>query len=154
LDTSASAGRRPRILVLCAIASVAAASRELASADVRVSETARWLAARTHLYHERETVQIVATVAVLGGASWLALRIVERARAPRGIRWMLLGLAVFSGISAVAAISHHAIDRIAYAVWWGVPAMQWMKIASGGFALAGAAMPSTRAGSHARRPAY
>jgi len=67
---------------------------------------------------------------------------------------MLLGLAVFSGISAVAAISHHAIDRIAYAVWWGVPAMQWMKIASGGFALAGAAMPSTRAGSHARRPAY
>jgi hypothetical protein len=124
LDTSASAGRRPRILVLCAIACVAAASRELASADV--------LAARTHLYHERETVQIVATVAVLGGASWLALRIVERARAPRGIRWMLLGLAVFSGISAVAAISHHAIDRIAYAVWWGVPAMQWMKIASGG----------------------
>ena len=153
-DTCAPVEQRPRILVFCAIGCVAAACWELASADVLVSETARQLAARTHLYHERETPQMVATVAVLGGASLLVLRVVEHARAPRGIRWMLLGLAMFSALSAVAAISHHVIDRIAYAVWWGVPAMQWMKIASGGLALAGAAMPSARAGSPARRSAY
>jgi len=150
--TSSPVAQRPRILIFCVLGCVAAACWELASADVVVSETARRLAARAHLYHERETPQMVATVAVLG-ASWLALRVVEHARAPRGIRWMLLGLAIFSVVSAVAAISHHVIDRIAYAAWWGVPAMQWMKIASGGLALAGAAMPLVREASPARRPA-
>ena len=142
------------IVIFCTAACIAAACWEFVSAEEIAGDAARRLAANAHLYHERETAQIAVTLAVLACVSWLAIRIMERTREPRGIRWVLLGLTLFAGTNAVAAISHHAIDRIAYAVWWGVPAMQWMKIASGGLALAGAAMPSTRAGSHARRPAY
>jgi len=126
------------IVIFCTAACIAAACWEFVSAEEIAGDAARRLAANAHLYHERETAQIAVTLAVLACVSWLAIRIMERTREPRGIRWVLLGLTLFAGTNAVAAISHHAIDRIAYAVWWGVPAMQWMKIASGGFALAGA----------------
>jgi hypothetical protein len=135
-----------RTWILGATACVAAACWELASGDLLVGDSGRRLAAHAHLYYERETTQIVVTLAILACASWLIIHILDRARAPRGSRWMMLGLTVFAGTSAVAAISHHAMDRAAYTLWGSVAAVQWLKMASAALAFAGA-MRSDRSGS-------
>jgi len=128
---------------LCVAACVAAACWEITSADTVLTDIVRRFAIDTHHYDQREMLQVALTATALACASWVFVSILDVDQRG-GRRLVLTGLNLFAGASAIALISHHAIDRLANALWWSVPAIQWLKIASGGLALAGSARTPAR----------
>lgn len=139
------APRDVRWFLDCAGACILAACWQLAAGDELTATVVRTLALHVSLYHEREAFQIAATLVALVIGSIVLVRIAETDEKPHGDRLLLLGLATFVVASVVDAISHHAIDRLAGALWLGLPAIAWIKIGAGGIAITGGASARRRA---------
>ena len=142
--------RRRNAWCLLAGCCVVAAAWELFDIEALLVLEGRSLAQERHVYGLREPVQRWITTAIVAGFAATAAGLFL-VRVKSSLRLTLAGLALFGVACILGLLSLHAVDRIAHVALWGVPRIQWLKLAGALIALVGALLGLPRSAAWTER---